>query len=92
MNKTTTTQPLAVSERAKQDGEIYDRRSWVEVAVWTPRMLTALETGVKGGQWFSLMDKVYAPTNLHAAWTRVRANAGAAGVDQRSSTLEQGLL
>ena len=43
-NQTTTTQPLAVSERTKQDGEMYDRWSWVEVAVWTPRMLTALET------------------------------------------------
>ena len=84
MTKATTTQPLAVSERAKQDGEIYDRWSWVEVAVWTPRMLTALETGVKGDKWFSLMDKVYAPANLHAAWTKVRANAGAAGVDQQT--------
>jgi hypothetical protein len=35
-------------------------------------MLTALETGVKGGRWFSLMDKVYAPANLAAAWKRVR--------------------
>jgi hypothetical protein len=47
-------------------------------------MLAALETGVKGGKWFSLMDKVYAPSNLHAAWTRVRDNAGAAGVDQQT--------
>ncbi len=84
MNKTTTTQPLAVSERAKQDGEIYDRWSWVEVAVWTPRMLTALETGVKGDKWFSLIDKVYAPANLSAAWRQVRANAGAAGVDRQT--------
>jgi RNA-directed DNA polymerase len=84
MNQTTTTQPLAVSARAKQDGEIYDRWSWVEVAVWTPRMLTALETGVKGDQWFSLIDKVYAPANLSAAWAKVRANAGAAGVDQQT--------
>ena len=51
MTKLTTTQPSVVSEGAKQDGEIYDRWSWVEVAVWTPRMLTALETGVKGGKW-----------------------------------------
>jgi len=47
-------------------------------------MLTALETGIKGGQWFSLIDKVYALPNLYAAWTRVRANAGAAGVDQQT--------
>ena len=80
----TTNQPLAVSAGAKQDGDIYDRWSWVAVAVWTERMLTALETGVKGGKWFSLIDKVYAPANLHAAWTQVRANAGAAGVDQQT--------
>lgn len=84
MNRTTTTQPLEVPAGAKQNGDIYDRWSWVEVAVWTPRMLTALETGVKGGKWFSLVDKVYAATNLRVAWTRVRANAGAAGVDQQT--------
>jgi RNA-directed DNA polymerase len=48
-------------------------------------MLTALETGVKGGGWYSLMDKVYAPAaNLAAAWKRVRGNRGAAGVDRQS--------
>jgi RNA-directed DNA polymerase len=44
-------------------------------------MLTALEEGVKGGVWFSLIDKVYAPHTLRAAWQHVKANAGAAGVD-----------
>src|SRR5207249_2405126 len=68
----------------KQSGDIYDRWPWVEVAVWTERMLTALERGITGGKWFSLIDKVYAPANLHAAWTRVKANAGAAGVDQQT--------
>ncbi|MGH2437979.1 MAG: hypothetical protein ACRDFA_13445 [bacterium] len=28
--------------------------------MWTERMLAALGDGVKGGKWFSLMDKVYA--------------------------------
>src|SRR2546426_1502008 len=42
-------------------------------------MLTALKQGVKGGKWFSLIDKVYAPDNLAAAFTRVAANGGAAG-------------
>ena len=32
--------------------------------VWTERMLEALEKGVKGGVWFSLIDKVYRPTTL----------------------------
>jgi hypothetical protein len=27
-------------------------------------MLTALETGIKGGKWFSLIDKVYTMPNL----------------------------
>ncbi|HEX5454328.1 MAG TPA: group II intron reverse transcriptase/maturase [Stellaceae bacterium] len=44
-------------------------------------MVSALENGVKGGKWYSLMDKVYAPATLAAAWARVRANRGAAGVD-----------
>jgi RNA-directed DNA polymerase len=44
-------------------------------------MLTALEQGVLGGKWFSLMDKVYALRNLRRAFERVKANHGAAGVD-----------
>jgi RNA-directed DNA polymerase len=47
-------------------------------------MLTALETGVKGGKWYSLMDKVYALPNLRAAFARVKANHGAAGVDHQT--------
>jgi RNA-directed DNA polymerase len=44
-------------------------------------MLTALETGVKGGCWFALMDKVFAERNLGAAAAQVIANKGASGVD-----------
>jgi len=47
-------------------------------------MLSALDNGVKGGRWYSLMDKVYAPDTLKAAWQKVRANGGAAGVDGQS--------
>jgi RNA-directed DNA polymerase len=60
------------------------RWGWVEPAVWTARMVAALETGVKGGKWFSLMDKVYAERTLAAAWERVERNGGSAGVDQQS--------
>jgi RNA-directed DNA polymerase len=47
-------------------------------------MLAALGNGVRGGKWHSLIDKVYAPSTLRAAWERVAANAGAAGVDRIS--------
>jgi RNA-directed DNA polymerase len=53
----------------------------VEAAVWTERMLTALEAGVIGGKRHSLIDKVYALPNLRKAFERVKANGGAAGVD-----------
>lgn len=56
----------------------------MEASIWTERMVSALENGVKGGRWYSLMDKVYAPATLAAAWAKVRANAGAAGVDGQS--------
>jgi RNA-directed DNA polymerase len=66
---------------AKQVGEVRARWAWAEPSVWTDRMLTALEQGVKGGVWFSLIDKVYAPANLRASYAKVAANGGAAGVD-----------
>jgi RNA-directed DNA polymerase len=47
-------------------------------------MLMALEKGVKGGKWFSLIDKVYALANLRAAFAKVKANSGAAGVDHQT--------
>ena len=49
-------------------------------------MLTTLETGVKGGKWFSLVDKVWREDNLRAAFERVAANKGSAGVDRVSVT------
>jgi RNA-directed DNA polymerase len=71
----------AVPETAKQVSEVRDRWPWAEPAVWTDRMLSALEKGVKGGVWFSLIDKVYRAGNLAAAAEKVIANKGAAGVD-----------
>ena len=47
-------------------------------------MLAALVNGVKGGKWFSLMDKIYAERTLQIAWQRVRSNQGAAGIDRIS--------
>jgi len=79
--------PATVSEATQQAGEaqpsagIRSRWDWVEPTVWTERMLTALEQGVKGGKWFRLIDKVYALPNLRRAFARVKANHGAAGID-----------
>ena len=69
---------------AAHDAEAHRKIAGAEAAVWTERMLSALVNGVKGGKWFSLMDKVFAPKTLALAWTKVRANKGAAGVDGQS--------
>ena len=69
-------QPASVAQWPRQAGDIRARWAWVEAAVWTDRMLTALEQGVKGGVWFSLMDKVSSTRGLAASWERVKANRG----------------
>ena len=58
--------------------------SWVDRSIWTERMLAALGNGVRGGKWFSLIDKVYRPATLRSAWQQVLVNRGAAGVDRVS--------
>lgn len=52
-----------------------------ERGVWSWGMLEALARGVKGGKWFSLIDKVGKKTTLAKSWEKVKANAGAPGVD-----------
>jgi RNA-directed DNA polymerase len=47
-------------------------------------MVSALGNGVKGGKWFSLIDKVVRPATLDLAWQRVARNRGTAGVDGQS--------
>jgi RNA-directed DNA polymerase len=47
-------------------------------------MVSALVNGVKGGKWYSLMDKVIRPATLEAAWRTVARNKGAAGADGQS--------
>jgi RNA-directed DNA polymerase len=84
MSEPTEAQPAAVPHGAQQVGDTPTEWTWVERQVWTQRMLTALENGVKGGKWFRLIDKVYAPRTLAAAFTRVMANHGAAGVDHQT--------
>lgn len=84
------------SNHAKSQGGIPNRWEWVEPSVWNAKMLTTLERGVKGGKWFSLIDKVWSMQNLRSAFKRVKANKGAAGVDKQSienyeSNLEENL-
>lgn len=76
--------PASVSETTKQAGEVRERWIWTEPTAWTDRMLAALEKGVKGGKWFSLMDKVYSRTVLLSAFYKVQANGGAPGVDRQT--------
>ena len=57
---------------------------WAEASIWTERMVSALGNGVKGGKWFSLIDKAIRPATLEIAWQRVARNKGAAGVDGQS--------
>jgi len=71
----------------KQAGETRGRWSWVEPSVWTERMRAALDNGVKGGKWFSLVDKVYQRKNLEAAFKKVKRRRGAAGVDHQTVAL-----
>ena len=76
----------SVPDKAKQGAEARGPCGWewVEASVWTERMLAALVNGVKGGKWYSLIDKVYDRRTLKAAWKRVASNKGAAGVDRIS--------
>ena len=76
--------------RAKQGREVAPEWEWTEASVWTERMLATLETGVKGGKWFSLIDKVWKMDNLQSALKAVVRNKGAAGVDGKKA--EQYLL
>ena len=70
-----------VPARDKQAEEDLWRRHKAERGVWTEPMLAALERGLKGNKWFSLIDKVWSERTLELAWEKVRVNAGACGVD-----------
>jgi RNA-directed DNA polymerase len=67
-------------ERTRRERRI--RWEWTEALIWTDAMLTALENGVKGGKWFSMIDKAYRLSTLEVAWEKVKANKGASGVDK----------
>ena len=72
---------VSVPARDKQAEEDLWQRHKAERGVWTEPMLAALERGLKGNKWFSLIDKVWSERTLELAWEKVRVNAGACGVD-----------
>lgn len=72
---------VSVPTGDKQAEEDLWQRHKAERGVWTEPMLAALEKGLKGSKWFSLIDKVWSERTLELAWRKVRANAGACGVD-----------
>ena len=73
-----------VPARAKQAEPAPAEWPWADRTIWTERMLAALGNGVRGNKWFSLIDKVYRPATLQAAWEQVKSNRGAAGIDGQS--------
>ena len=75
---------VKVPELAKQTESRPIEWDWVDRCIWTDNMLAALGNGVKGSKWFSLIDKVYRLSTLRAAWERVKANRGTAGIDKQS--------
>ena len=78
----------ASAAKATQGGDVAGGQLrtwwWAEASIWTERMVSALGNGVKGGKWFSLVDKAIRPTTLEIAWRKVERNKGAAGVDGQS--------
>ena len=76
-----------VSETTRRDASALGssmQRKFAPAPLWTEAMLAALQRGVKGGKWHSLIDKVSRLETLGLGWTQVERNAGAAGVDRMS--------
>jgi RNA-directed DNA polymerase len=79
--------PATVPFAATPAGQPPSVKEWANRHIWTDRMLTALQRGVRGGRWHTLSDKVYQPINLELASMSVLGNKGAAGID--GQTVEQ---
>lgn len=76
--------PAIVPTVDKQAGEGLWYHCKAQYGVWSKNMLIALQRGVKGNKWFSLIDKIYAERTLGMAWEKVQDNAGACGIDRMS--------
>ena len=82
-DRKTETQPPRVPQTAQQGGDIRARWAWVEPEIWTERRLATLETGIEGGKWFRLIDKVWRQENLAKSLQKVVAKGGSAGIDSQ---------
>jgi RNA-directed DNA polymerase len=87
MTKQTDPPPATVPFAATPAGQPPSIMEWANRAVWTERMLTTLQQGVRGGKWHTLIDKVYQSHNLWVASMSVLGNEGAPGIDYQ--TVEQ---
>ena len=76
--------PPSVPIVATQGGQAAHRKIAADPSVWTDSMLRALDEGVRGGVWFSLIDKVWTDRNLRSSFGKVSSNGGAPGVDRIS--------
>lgn len=81
------TVPFSAANRAGEPEKKSSREisSWANRAVWTDRMLNALHSGVRGGKWHALIDKVCSELNLFTSARKVTGKKGAAGVDRQST-------
>jgi RNA-directed DNA polymerase len=84
MAKRTDQRLATVPFGATPAGKPPSVKEWANRVVWTDRMLDALPSGVRGGKWHTLIDKVYNALNLFVASEAVLGNEGAAGVDHQS--------
>lgn len=85
MAKRTDQRPATVPFAATPAGQPTSIAEWANRVVWNERMLDALQRGVRGGRWHTLIDKVYNPLNLFSASSKVLDNEGAAGVDHQTT-------
>ena len=82
MNQNDDAKSATVARAPKQVEDTRAQWGWVERSVWTESMLTRLTTGEPADRvWFTLVDKTYAPANLHSAFEKVWRNGGSAGAD-----------
>ncbi len=82
IDRETTSAPVPSGDKQAEQA-LWDHYK-AQRGVWSEKMLMALETGIKGKKWFSLIDKVMSERTLQLAWEKVKSNAGGCGVDEIS--------